>query len=108
MAKKTITTYVDDIDGSDADGTVTFSFDSTLYEIDLSSKNRKKLEDALEPFIKAARSTGGSRRSGSSSARKGSRTDLASMRAWARDNGHEVSERGRVPASVIEAYDATH
>ncbi|MGC5171284.1 histone-like nucleoid-structuring protein Lsr2 [Micromonospora sp. DT81.3] len=108
MAKKTITTYIDDIDGSDADGTVTFSFDSKLYEIDLSSKNRKKLVDALEPFIKAARSAGGSRRSTSSSARGASRTDLASVRAWARDNGHEVSERGRVPASVIEAYDVAH
>ncbi|MGC5173267.1 histone-like nucleoid-structuring protein Lsr2 [Microbacterium sp. DT81.1] len=108
MAKKTITTYVDDIDGSDADGTVTFSFDSKLYEIDLSSKNRKKLEDALTPFIKSARSTGNPRRSNSSSARGAGRTDLVSVRAWARDNGHEVSERGRVPASVIEAYDSAH
>ena len=108
MAKKTITTYVDDIDGSDADGTVTFGFDSKLYEIDLSSKNRKKLENALEPFIKAARSTGGPRRSSSQSARGTSRTDLASVRAWARDNGHDVSERGRIPASVIKAYDAAH
>ncbi|MGC5173337.1 histone-like nucleoid-structuring protein Lsr2 [Microbacterium sp. DT81.1] len=108
MAKKTITTYVDDLDGSEADGTVTFSFDSKLYEVDLSLKNRKKLEDALAPFIKAARSAGGSRRSSSSSARGASRTDLASVRAWARDNGREVSERGRVPASVIEAFDAAH
>lgn len=108
MAKKVTTSFVDDIDGSDAEGTVTFSYDSKLYEIDLSSANKKKLEAALEPYIKAGRSAGGSRRSSGSSSRAGIRTDSSAIRAWAKDNGHEVSERGRVPTSVIEAYDAAH
>lgn len=108
MARKVITTVLDDIDGSDDAETVTFSYENKLYEIDLSDSNKKKLEDALEPFISAARSAGGSARRSTSAPRGGGRTDLAAIRAWAKDNGHDVSDRGRVPASVIEAYDANH
>lgn len=107
MAKKTFTHILDDIDGSEDAESLTFSYNNKSYEIDLSSKNKKKLEDALAPFIEAARSTGGARRS-SGSSRGASRSDLAAVRAWAKDNGHDVSERGRVPASVIQAYDAAH
>jgi hypothetical protein len=108
MATKITTSYVDDIDGTDASGTVSFTYDSKSYEIDLSDKNKKSLEDALAPYIKAARSTGGRGRSTSGSPRGGGRTDLAAIRAWAKDNGHEVSDRGRIPATVIEAYDEAH
>lgn len=107
MAKKTFTHILDDIDGSEDAESLTFSYNNKSYEIDLSSKNKKKLEDALAPYIQAARSTGGARRS-SGSSRGASRNDLAAVRAWAKDNGHDVSERGRVPVSVLDAYDAAH
>lgn len=107
MAKKTFTHILDDIDGSEDAESLTFSYGNKSYEIDLSSKNKKKLEAALAPYIEAGRSTGGARRS-SGSSRGASRGDLAAVRAWAKDNGHDVSERGRVPASVIEAYDSAH
>lgn len=107
MAEKITRTVIDDIDGSEGADTLTFSFNNKSYEIDLSSKNKKKLEDALAPFIEAGRSTGGARRS-SGSSRNAGRSDLSAVRAWAKDNGHTVSERGRIPASVTEAYDAAH
>lgn len=107
MAKKTFTHILDDIDGSEDAESLTFSYGNKSYEIDLSSKNKKKLEAALAPYIEAGRSTGGARRN-SGSSRGASRSDLAAVRAWAKDNGHDVSERGRVPASVIEAYDSAH
>lgn len=107
MAKKTVTSIYDDIDGTEGAETVAFSFDGKSYEVDLSDKNKDKLAKALEPYISAGRSTGGSRRS-SGASRGGGRTDLASIRAWAKDNGHDVSERGRIPASVISAYDEAH
>lgn len=107
MAKKTVTSIYDDIDGTEGASTVTFSLDGKSYEIDLNDKNKDKLAKALDPYISAGRSTGGSRRS-SGGSRSGGRTDLAAIRAWAKDNGHDVSERGRIPASVIEAYDSAH
>lgn len=107
MAKKVFTHILDDIDGSEDAESLTFSYGSKSYEIDLSAANKKKLEDALAPFIEAGRSNGGGR-SNSGSSRAKSRSDLAAVRAWAKDNGHDVSERGRVPASVLDAYDAAH
>lgn len=106
MARKVITSYVDDIDGSEAEGTVTFSLDGVAYEVDLSAKNASKLRDVLEPYINAGRKVGGRRSSGAS--KSTGRNDLAAIRAWAKDNGHDVSERGRIPAAVIEAYDSAH
>ena len=107
MARKVITTILDDIDGTDDAETVTFSLEGVSYEIDLSAKNKEKLHKALAQFIEAGRRSGGARRSSGSSRAK-SRGDLAAVRAWAKGNGHDVSERGRVPAAVIEAYDAAH
>ncbi|MEV7618903.1 Lsr2 family protein [Microbacterium sp. NPDC089321] len=121
MARKIIHQLVDDIDGEvldDGEGeTVTFSIDGTAYEIDLSEKNAAGMREALEPWISKARrvsssaaargSNGrGGRRSQSSAG--GAKRDLTVVRTWARENGHEVSDRGRVPGTVLEAYDAAH
>jgi nucleoid-associated protein Lsr2 len=107
MAKTTITQVTDDIDGSKNATEVSFSLDGKSWTIDLSNKNRKKLEAALKPYMDA-----GTRANSSRSGRRGSkssvgrRPDLQEIRAWAKQNGHQVSERGRISSSVIEAYDA--
>ena len=111
MAKKLITRIIDDLDGTeleDGGRTVSFSLEGRAYEIDLSDKNADKLRDALAPFIKVARSTQST--AGNSRARRSARgsSNLAAVRAWAKDNGHDVSERGRVPAAVLAAYEAAH
>ncbi|WP_454149036.1 histone-like nucleoid-structuring protein Lsr2 [Microbacterium lacticum] len=109
MAKKLITRIIDDLDGTeleDGGRTVSFSLEGRAYEIDLSDKNADKLRDALAPFIKVARSSSASGPRARRSARGSS--NLAAVRAWANDNGHTVSERGRVPATVLAAYEAAH
>jgi len=116
MAKKVTVQLVDDIDGTPIPegegGTVVFSIDRKSYEIDLSDENQRKLRDALAPYIDAGRvvssgaATTRSRGTAKSSASNGH--DLAAVREWARKNGHTVSDRGRVPAAVLEAYDAAH
>ena len=108
MAQKTLVILEDDTDGTKADETVRFALDGTTYELDLSEANAKKLRGALEPWVKAARRTGG-RRSSSSASRNGNghaEVDLKAVRAWAASNGVELSNRGRVPAKVIEQYKA--
>jgi len=110
MAKTIVTQYTDDIDGSKAQGTVQFSYNGSAYEIDLSAKNTKALEKALDPYIGAARKVraaatrAGRRRRGATSAK----TDVAEIRAWAHSNGYTISDRGRIPAAVIEAFQSNH
>jgi len=110
MAQKVMVQLIDDVDGSLADETVLFSLDGVNYEIDLNEKNAAKLRDALAPWIGNARRVGGRRtpgrrgRSGSSSGRSSSSGEAAKIREWARANGYTVSDRGRIPAEVIEAY----
>jgi hypothetical protein len=107
MAKTTITQITDDIDGSKNASEVSFSFEGKSWTIDLSDKNRKKLEAALKPYMDAgtrASSSRSGRRGGKSTG--GRRSDLQDIRAWAKQNGHKVSERGRISSSVVEAYDA--
>ncbi len=100
--------FTDDLDGGKAEGTVQFSYDGVNYEIDLSKKNKNAMEKAFRPYLGAARKVKAARNtrakaSSSASARRG---DLAAVRAWAKENGFEVSDRGRVPASVLEAFDS--
>ncbi|MEU5957545.1 Lsr2 family protein [Streptomyces sp. NPDC047525] len=108
MAQKTVVLLTDDIDGGEADETLTFAIDGKTYEIDLSDKNAAKLRKALDPFQKAARRTGkataGNR--GRSSSTSGGNQDTAAIRAWAKENGHDVNDRGRVPQSIRDAYSA--
>jgi hypothetical protein len=109
VASRTITTLTDDIDGGNADETVTFSFKGATYEIDLSKKNVDKMVKALNPYTSAARKIGGRRSGpGRSTASGADRDQLAKIRQWARANGHQVSDRGRISAAVQQAYHAAN
>jgi len=109
MAQRVHIVLEDDLDGSPATETVSFSLDGRSYEIDLNEGNAAKLRDALAPYVGAARSSGSSARSG----RRGSKiTSLGpsarEVRDWARSNGYTVPDRGRIPADVRSAFDAAH
>ncbi|WP_062311159.1 histone-like nucleoid-structuring protein Lsr2 [Demequina rhizosphaerae] len=106
MAQKVQVVLVDDIDGSTASETVSFSLDGSSYEVDLNEKNASALRDALAPWISAGRRTASRKASARKSARSSGGGDAAAIRAWAKANGVEVPERGRIPAKVREAYDA--
>ncbi|PPJ35855.1 nucleoid-associated protein Lsr2 [Nocardia nova] len=108
MAKKVIVELVDDYDGkSVADGTVYFGIDGVEYEIDLSAKNAQKLRGQFEQWVQSARkvSRNTKRRSKPSETRiPTSKERTAAIRQWARDNGYEVSSRGRIHKDVVAAY----
>lgn len=117
MARRIVHQLVDDLDGTVLEvgegETVLFSLDGTAYEIDVTDANATALRDALAPFIAAARPISSGRgvvasRASSGTRRRTGQTDYSGIREWAKSNGFDVSERGRVPASVIEAYDAAH
>lgn len=111
MAQRTIIELTDDIDGKKADETVTFSLDGTVYEIDLRSKNAEKLRKGLEPFVAGARKANRAktgRRGGRNARTANSRERSQEIREWARANGIAVNDRGRIPATVVEKYDAAH
>ncbi|HET7328300.1 MAG TPA: Lsr2 family protein [Nocardioidaceae bacterium] len=109
MAQRLKVELIDDIDGTDADETVTFSVDGVSYEIDLSTKNAAKMRDSLALYVGSARKVGGRRRRGSGSgASRSGGTNTAEIRDWARSSGYEVSERGRIPAEIRQAYEAAH
>jgi hypothetical protein len=119
MAQQVNVKFVDDLDGSDAAGTVSFAIDGRAYEIDLSDDNAARLRDSLASFVAAGRKSGGSGTAGGRRAQKmtassGSRPQpldreqTAAIRAWARQNGHEVSDRGRIAKTVLDAFEAAH
>jgi hypothetical protein len=107
VAQKVQVLLVDDLEGGDADETVTFALDGKTYEIDLNAQNAEKLRTSLADFVSAGRRTGGrsgrgKSRSGSSSSGGGS-PETAKIRAWAKENGYVVNARGRVPAAIRAA-----
>jgi Lsr2 len=105
MATKIAVALEDDLDGGPADETVRFAIGGTEYEIDLSKKNARKFRKRLAPFTGHARKAGpGQRRRPARTA--AARERSAGIRAWAKGNGIPVSNRGRIPASVAEQYDA--
>lgn len=115
MAQKVTVTLVDDLDGGTAEETVEFSIDGVTYEIDLSNDNAVKLRDALAGYVAHARRAGGRRRASAAAPKRsgGGRASVdreqnAAMREWARKNGYKVSDRGRIPAEVVEAYHKAH
>ena len=113
MAKKveTVVTMTDDLDGSKAERTVTFGYDGATYEIDLSKRNASALEKVLAPYIAAGRKVSvRARRNGRAvrGAPSARRSDITAVRNWARENGYEVSDRGRIPTTIIEAYESAH
>ncbi|AVH57300.1 MULTISPECIES: histone-like nucleoid-structuring protein Lsr2 [Streptomyces] len=107
MAQKVQVLLVDDLDGGEADETVTFALDGKTYEIDLTTSNADNLRGLLDPYVKGGRRTGGRASGARGKARvaSGGSQDTAQIRAWAKENGYEVNDRGRVPASIREAYE---
>ena len=111
MARKVQVILTDDIDGDTADETVAFAVDGTSYEIDLSAKNSKALREAIAVYVGHARRVTKGRRSATSGSGRAGTTDRAqtqAIRDWARRNGHKVSDRGRIPSTVIEAFNSAH
>jgi hypothetical protein len=108
MAQKVQTLLIDDLDGGDADGTVRFGLDGTDYEIDLSAQHAEALRQALAPYLGAARRAPGSaaRRPGRTGRRAASAggPDPTTVREWAKSQGIEVKDRGRVPAELVARF----
>jgi len=116
MAQKTVVQLIDDLDGTSGDNieTVAFALDGATYEIDLAENNAIDLRNRMATFINAATRTGGRLKRGlgtSANSPTGTaehnREQARAIREWARDNGHDVSDRGRIPAMVIEAYQSS-
>jgi septation ring formation regulator EzrA len=104
----------DDLDGSEAIQTISYTIDGQEYEIDLSEENVQRFHEALEPFVSASRQVqrqaAPTRRRGDGRRRSGSRwrDDIPQIRAWAESQGMEVSARGRIKKEVLDAYDEAH
>jgi Lsr2 len=115
VAQFVTTQFIDDLDGTEiGEGqgeTMTFSLDGRSYEIDLSSENARKLRETLSPYLRRAHRSTGRRSRASRSRVSGTRRDPSQtqhIREWAQENGLPVSDRGRIPAHVVEAYEAAH
>ena len=108
MAQKIQTLFIDDLDGSEAEGTVRFGLDGTDYEIDLNAKHAQALRDALARYVQAARRAGGGTRRPARGGRKasGSGVDTTEVREWAKAQGIDVKDRGRVPAELVVKFKA--
>lgn len=114
MAKQLITLLTDDLDGGEADRTIEFGLDGVNYTIDLSDKNIGKLRKALDPYLTSAFKVGRTGANGRIASRgtavpsRSNRDQNQAIRDWATKNGYEVSERGRIPATIVEAFHAKH
>ncbi|GAA2883336.1 iron-regulated nucleoid-associated protein Lsr2 [Streptosporangium fragile] len=108
MAKQIQEILIDDLDGGQANETVAFALDGTSYEIDLSGENAKKLRDALELFVANARKVASEKRRSRRGKAVLTREKAAEIREWARRQGLNVSERGRIASTVVEQYEAAH
>jgi Lsr2 len=106
MAQKIQTLFIDDLDGSDAEGTVRFGLDGTDYEIDLSTKHTEELRKALASYISHARKVGSPARRAVRGRRASTEIDTAKVREWAKGNGFNIKDRGRVPADLLAKYQA--
>jgi|SRR5579859_1785600 len=112
VAQKHIVQLIDDIDGGEAAETVTFALDGSSYSIDLSERNAASLRDALAVYVaNARRGTRGPGRPAGPRRGRGTRSDreqTQAIREWARKNGYKIGEKGRIPATVQEAYHSNH
>ncbi|OLR89762.1 histone-like nucleoid-structuring protein Lsr2 [Actinokineospora bangkokensis] len=110
MAQKVTVSLVDDLDGSVAEETVEFGLDGASYQIDLSADNAEKLRELLADFIDSARRAGGRKRATGKLVAKAPRSASAdreqnqAIRDWARKHGMTISDRGRIPSEVLDAY----
>ena len=107
MAQKTVVELVDDLDGGEADETVTFALDGVNFMIDLSSENANRLRDTLAEYVGHARRT--DRRNGRTAVRRGDgKPDTQAIREWARSQGESVAERGRISQDLVMRFQAAH
>jgi hypothetical protein len=108
VAQKIQTLFIDDLDGSAAEGTVRFGLDGTEYEIDLNAGHARELRDALARYADAGRRVGGSARKPARGSRRGpvGGPNTIEVREWARAQGIEVKDRGRVPADLVVKFKA--
>jgi hypothetical protein len=108
VAQKIQTLFIDDLDGSEAEGTVRFGLDGAEYEIDLNAEHAQALRDALERYVQAARRAGGGARRPTRGGRqaRADGVDSTEVREWAKAQGIEVKDRGRVPADLVEKFKA--
>ncbi len=108
VAQKIQTLFIDDLDGSEAEGTVRFALDGTEYEIDLNAEHARALRSALARYVGAARRAGGSSRQPARGGRRAvaGGVDSTAAREWARAQGIEVKDRGRVPAELVARFKA--
>ncbi len=109
MARKTEVKLIDDIDGNTADETVTFALDGMSYEIDLSTKHAESLRKAMATYVTHARRLGRSgvtaRRQGGTSPARSDREQNRAIREWAKKEGIELAERGRIPGDIVKQYE---
>lgn len=111
MAQKVQVILIDDVDGGNADETISFALDGVNYEIDLNAENAAALRDAFATWVGHARRVGGRagrRTRAARAAANGSGPSNSEIREWARNNGYEVSDRGRISAEIRDAYTAAH
>lgn len=110
MAQKIVTIYTDDLTGEESSEAATHELviDGVAYQIDLAPDSYDQLMEAVNPFLKAGRRVRGSRPKASSSRAAGGNTRSADIRVWAKEEGLEVNNRGRVPAEIREAYEKAH
>ena len=108
VAQKIQTLFIDDLDGSEAEGTIRFGLDGTKYEIDLNAEHAQTLRDALARYVQAARRAGGGARRPARGGRRAtaSGVDSTEVREWAKAQGIDVKDRGRVPAELVVKFKA--
>lgn len=112
MAKRVIHQLVDDLEGTvlepGSGETVTFSLDGTAYEIDLTDANAAALRNSFAKYIDVAQKVTATRSGAARKRQPSNSRNVGAIRVWARERGYAVSDRGRIPAHIIEAYDAAH
>ncbi len=108
MAQKIQTLFIDDLDGSEAAGTIRFGLDGTEYEIDLNAEHARALRDALARYVQASRRAGGGTRRRARGRARASADGLSTteVREWAKAQGIDVKDRGRVPAELVVRFKA--
>lgn len=112
MAQQFQVQYIDDLDGSDLGSvanTISFAFEGREYSIDLSDQNAAQFREVMAPYVENGhRVTGTRAKPARKSSGRSSTGDTKAIREWARNNGYEVSDRGRIPADIMDAYAAAN
>ena len=111
MAQKTIVQLIDDLDGGEANESVSFGLDGVEYTIDLSDGNATKLRENLATYVEKAQRVGGRKHRGAASTTVkagGDRAQNQAIREWARSQGEKISDRGRIPAELVAKFQAAH